>query len=482
MSDDQRFHDVPDEEVAAAAGQATLDAPAPLPMQPVQEGERIAALDVLRGFAIFGIFMVNIAFFALPLFSNTDSTSLSDGSDVNQLGWAIVKSLFEYKFVSLFSLMFGIGMVVQLTRAAQRNAPFYGMYIRRLIILMLLGLVHGIALWYGDILFIYSLVGFLMLALIQLSGRALLAIGTAALVLSIAMAVGFLSLNVATTAAPQSEVDASAVEETNQDDESTSESTPDSTIEEPEPPIGSFERFWEAWNNVDMAEGPAGWDEAETIAYSEGPYTAALIMRSISFLGMLVFAGVLGGFGIRVIGMFCLGAALMKLGFFRPNWRRVHRALAFVALPIGLVGEGLCLAIYFKSNFALAWSMVGAEALHAAASVVLCFGYAGLIITIVDLGIFRIITGALACVGRMALTNYLSQTIIATGLMYSWGFGLFGSFNRLQLLGIVVSIFIMQILLSILWLRVFRFGPFEWLWRSLTYWKLQPMRRMPNTT
>ncbi len=113
-------------------------------------------------------------------------------------------------------------------------------------------------------------------------------------------------------------------------------------------------------------------------------------------------------------------------------------------------------------------------------SLVVALGHVGLIMLIVQSGAIGWLTTRLAAVRRMALSNYLSDSIVCTTLFYGYGFGLFEHINRTGLAAIVLTIWIMQLLASPIWLKYFRYGPAEWLWRSLTYWRLQPMRQRPE--
>ncbi len=456
------------------------------PMEPVQAAERIHAIDVLRGFAIFGIFMVNIAFFAMPL-NAAMPMGLAEKATDERIVWAIVKIFFEYKFVSTFSMLFGIGLIIQMQRAAQRGRPFAGMYLRRLFVLMFLGLCHGLLLWYGDILFIYSFVGILLFLLRGLGPRLMLGLAAGAMGLAILLIAANMSLAVWMTKAadetpPQGEnqtaivdaLDPSAAETAdNGQDDSTEPASEADVDDEPE---RSFARFWSKLE-TGMQQGPAGWEEAETIAYKEGPMTATLVMRSFEFLGMLIFAGILGGFAPRVVAMFLIGAAMMKLGFFKPQNRRWHVRFCVWGLALGLPGEFAVIGIYHATGYGINWGMATAEVWHQIASLALCLGYVGAITLVVNAGLLKWLTYAMSCVGRTALSNYLLQTIVATYIMYWWGFGLFNEFTRPQQLLLVVGVYASQLVLSVLYLRVFRIGPFEWLWRSLTYWKAQPIIR-----
>ena len=154
------------------------------PMEPVREPERIHALDVLRGFAIFGIFMVNIAFFSMPLMEAIGQ-GVGEETAADRVAHSIVKAFFEFKFVSTFSLLFGMGLVIQMSRAAKCNRPFVGLYLRRTFLLMAMGAMHGLLLWYGDILFIYSFVAILVLLIRKSRPKVMLWLAAGALVLSV---------------------------------------------------------------------------------------------------------------------------------------------------------------------------------------------------------------------------------------------------------------------------------------------------------
>ena len=456
------------------------------PMEPVREPERIHALDVLRGFAIFGIFMVNIAFFSMPLAKLIDPSLLADATAADQIAHAIVRSLFEYKFVSLFSMLFGIGLIVQMQRAEKRNRPFVGLYLRRIFILMALGLAHAFFLWYGDILFIYSLVALVAMWCRRLAPRVMLALCAGALAMSVLAIAGFTVMGVVfgpreteatqvQTSEPIQSIESSDDDVENVVVEETMDQAPQA---EPDDPWARYQAVLEAnkWQPGDPA-----WIELDVMAYKEGPMMITLVQRAMTFLIMLVIVAITG-FGFRVMGMFLLGMALMKLNFFSAQRRRWHWAFCVLGLTIGLAGEFFLVWSYHHSNYQLGWTQGGAEVFHNISSFALCLGYVGAITLIVRSGLLKWLTYAFSCVGRTALTNYLLQTIVATYIMYWWGFGLFNNVSRPQQLAMVLGIYAAQLVLSVLYLRVFRIGPFEWLWRSLTYLKLQPILRRTSTT
>ncbi len=436
--------------------------------QPVQESERIATLDVLRGFAILGIFIPNIFFFAMPLTASIDSSTLPDEGLASTIAWAFMKIFAEFKFVSLFSLLFGVGMIVQMNRARARGAAFGRIYLRRLVLLAGLGLFHALFIWYGDILFAYAVIGFVVFSLRGLPARTLLFCGLGSLILSLILAAGCLGLG-AVASGMEMEQRAVQVEE---DHEDARAQDPSSAGAEDD----RWDRFIDALSSATGQPGDPNLAEAERVAYGEGPFVAALLIRSVTWLFIITFS-VLSGFTFRIFGMFLLGAALMKFGFFTEQFASTHRKLLLIALPLGLLLEFTAFGLAAATGFQNAMVVTGSEVLHQFASIFVCFGYLGAIAVIVRAGVLGWLQRGLAAVGRTALSNYLAQSVVVTGIMYWWGFGLFDHFSRAELLGLVAIVFCVQVSLSVLWLRFFRFGPVEWLWRSLTYLRPQPLLR-----
>ncbi|MDY7109354.1 MAG: hypothetical protein SYC29_12030, partial [Planctomycetota bacterium] len=291
-----------DAESVGSGGAAEVTATPPR-LGPVGEGERIVALDVLRGFAIYGILFMNIQFFAMPLGKAIDPTSLADATTTERAVWAFIKIFFESKFFSLFSLMFGVGLILQMQRAERAGRPFVGMYIRRLLVLMAIGLVHGVLLWYGDILFIYSFVGFLLFFLRKLGAKILLLLAVIAMLLSATCMGGVGAMG--------------KVFADYQPNQATVEATPadDTALELAEPGAeDSTPRWLEALAESRGNPQHPSYREAERIAYREGPMRATIAVRAASFAGMLFFT-IISGFGLHVVSVFFLGAALMKWNF-----------------------------------------------------------------------------------------------------------------------------------------------------------------------
>jgi uncharacterized protein len=377
--------------------------------------------------------------------------ALIDGHLGGIIGWGIVKAFFEYKFVSLFSLLFGIGLVVQMMRAEQKGRNFAPLFLRRLGVLALLGAIHGFGLWYGDILLIYAILGVPLFLLRKLTPQTLVALSGICVLILVILASGCGSIQVLTTnmESPWSEA---------------------ATTDNATAPAG-FEAMARA--NFDPANEV--WIEAEERAYSEGPWANAQAFRTVTFAFALLFTTF--SFGWRVLAMFLLGAALMKLGFFRTERRPWHKRLAMYGLGIGVPLEVVATAGIALRDFGYDWVVLGLSVLHELAAFVLCLGYVGAICLIVQSGALRWLMNVFVSVGRVALSAYLMETIISTAIMYWWGLGWFGSVGRAEQLGLTVAIYAAVAAGCMIWLRFFAIGPFEWLWRTLTYGRLQPMRR-----
>ena len=470
----------------------------PLVLRPVGESERIFALDVLRGFAIFGIFLVNIVFFGRPLMTFTGPIGGEDASTGEVVAWAISEVFFEFKFISLFSLLFGVGMAVQLARATATGRSFAALFARRLAILGVFGLVHALGFWYGDILFLYACSGFGLLVLARCRPRTLL-ITAAAMFLSVFVLTGTIGAiqialgdrsggepavalddpveaTVVGAGEVAEKVAAGTAEEGNDGrevEEVAAEDEPRSIAEGlREQPFGTVVEF--------VKESPQevfldGLSDLERVAFGDGPFLAAVAVRGFIWL-MIVVQSVFTLFW-RILATFLAGAAMMKLGFFGESGHRWQRRLLAVGVLVGLPLEIGAAVLAHGATFGQSWVWLAGEGLHFFGSLLLCLGYVGGVTILVRRGRRGWLARGLAAVGRMALSNYLLQTLVASFVMYWWGLGLFDTFSRPQMFLLVVVVFPLQIVGSVIWLRFFRAGPFEWLWRSLTYLRPQPLFR-----
>ena len=389
---------------------------------PVQPTSRIVALDVLRGFALFGVFVTNLGYSSLPWL---DATSPPD-----RAAFDVLQALFETKFVTLFSLLFGMGLVLQMQRAESRGADIGPVYRRRLAVLFGMGLVHGCLLFEGDILLVYSLVGALLFACRRWEPATLAKAALAPLAIGLVATTSWVFLEPA--------------------------------LESADGEIGALVGDWGDEE-----------DEARTRqANLEGPLSLTLTVRAENFLFLFVYFWVTS-FHWRVVALFFLGAAAMKAGWIGSEHRRVHGRFAVCALASGLALEALSLVSLGVSP---AHELVTALA-HEVGSLVLAAGLGCSVLWIVHGGLLLRLSHALACTGRMALTNYLGQSVLMNVLLFWYGLGLWGALPLWQFMLIAGALFAVQVALSTLWLRRFDIGPMEWLWRTATYGERQTWRR-----
>ena len=404
--------------------------PTPAPTRPT---ERIVAIDILRGFALLGILIMNIQSFVMPAAAYFNPTAYGDLSGANRWVWIVSHVFADQKFMTIFSLLFGAGIVLMSAKMDERGQRAWGVHYRRTFWLLLFGLAHAYLLWSGDILVAYALCGFWVYWLRRLRPGWQMALGV--LVVAIP-ALLWLGTGV------------------------TMQFIPPETVQE-------LQADWQpaaATIDAEVAAYRGGW-----LAQMDARVPASVEFQTVG----LLFWGLWRAGGLMLMGM-----ALYRWGVLSGGRsRRFYAGMAALGLAIGMpvVSGGVV------QNFAHNWTMefsrfgLGAQANYWG-SLFVSAGYIGLLMLFARSRALPWLQKALAAVGRTALTNYLLQTILATAIFYGHGLGLFGSVERVGQIGIVVAIWVFQLVVSPLWLRYYRYGPFEWLWRSLSYWRLQPMR------
>ncbi len=399
--------------------------------QPVAESERIEVIDILRGLAVFGILLVNIEFFSHAYVPNeTLRVSLYN---------LFLDTFFVDKFYTMFSFLFGLGFSVQLARADTKGASFVRLYSRRLGWLLLFGLIHACFLSPIDILMVYAVTGSVLLFVFRKARTKTLVIVAAALLLAYVVVSGILTVT-------------------------GFDPSPTPAVE-----LAADQAEYEHEVNV---LGAGTFSEIVTFLV-QGYFSD--IARNPLWLLALPFTAIIESENVLI--MFLLGLAAGKAGVFRqidtrlPFWRR----LAYWALPLGL----LMSLVFGGLNFAFArqwianpWAEALKDGLRTLSAPLVSLGYVAVIVLL-----SRRVTWlhVLAPVGRMALTNYLTQSLVLS--LFFFGYGL-GFFNQVSIPArdlLVVVLCAAQALISACWLSAFRFGPFEWAWRSLTYLKRQPL-------
>jgi uncharacterized protein len=428
-------------------------------LNPVNPTERIHAIDAVRGLALLGILLVNMATFSDAFGEMIKPKPPADLPAIDLVAFYVVKIFCEGKFYPLFSLLFGIGLTLQFQRARQSGRRFYAAGFRRLAFIGFLGVLHAALLWYGDILFFYGTAGVALLLLSHVRIRTQVIV--ASIVLALAVLLGMVFATFIDKPPPEPPVAAAATATTEPID--------------PRPCEGLMQQF----KTNPRAQDPSGpeWIDAERRAYREGPYDQLFKFRLMTWGMFLIFASL--GFWWHVLAMFLYGAALVRAGLFSPEKRRWHARFLTLGLVAGLplcaigalgprfVSEQQAMLLYMPTVF------IGGPLLSLA--------YVSAITLLVHSGRLKPLTRALAATGRMALTNYLTQTVVCTTIFYFYGLGLFAQVSHAQRIAIALSIWLAQIGLSLFWLSYFRYGPMEWLWRTATYLRPQPLLIRPAT-
>jgi len=399
--------------------------PPPAVFSPIDESQRQEPLDVVRGVAIFGIFLVNIIGFKSPMIATGSLGERWHDSPLNDLVLTGIEVLLMWKFVTLFALLFGIGMVLQREKASRAGRPFAPFFLRRMIFLLVLGVLHGIFLWAGDILATYAVCGAFVLIFAGLGWRTLVVWAGSLLALVLMVTFGLTYF---------------------------SELMPD-------------EPSW--WREMGQ-----WWYEA----YSGGTW-GQIVMARLAEWGMMWGIG-LFFFLPFTAAILLAGMAIGKLKILADwvAWERGLQRFAVLGILAGILLHYVYYARWGYANLGPAALAVGVAA-SIVGSVWMSMGYGIFIISWTRSGRGRWLATRLAAVGRLALTNYLLQSLIANILFMSWGFGLYGSVDAPVGVLIVVAVFLLQLFFSPLWLRYFQIGPVEWLWRLMTYGKRPPLLR-----
>lgn len=392
--------------------------------EPISFKDRVHEIDGIRGFALLGILMMNIMSFASPMMQysiegreNTLFTSTAADEGVIMF----INTFVTANFYTMFSFLFGLGFYIFLTRANEKGHHANRLFIRRIILLLLFGLMHGILLWYGDILWTYAVAGIFLLLFYKLSPKTNLITG-----IVILSAGTVFTLLIAGLGSMMGDIEAAS----------------------------SF-RLW--------------FDMQETIL--NGSYIDMIIMNSSIMTLMLFQAFVTVP---NVLAMFLIGLYAAQKGIFQNL--DAHRSLinrtAVIGLSVGLpvkILSGYGLTYGGMDPF---WSSIGILA-NTLGGPLMALSYIALFLIIARKT--KVFVKLLQPVGQMALTNYISQTVIMMIIFY--GFNLFNQVSPVWFIPIVISVFIFQVVISHIWMRLFRYGPLEWLWRSFTYLKLMPIKR-----
>jgi uncharacterized protein len=406
--------------------------------RPITSGERIEIIDVLRGLAVGGIFIGNMQWFSG--YGMAPEALAAQAPFADKLTHFLVHFLVEGKFYSIFSFLFGFGFALQIARASERSDHQASLFKRRLFWLLVIGLLHAYLLWAGDILSVYAVMGFLLILFRRKTNGALLKWAFALLVVPI---LTYILLYVLFTA-----------------------------FVPPEALVQFDAGKIDFWNQAVQKVQHSSYLQIITdfnLNYIVGRYAGLILEMRLP----------------KILAMFLLGFYAYRRGYFQnPSSHQpfIRRVLIY-GLGLGLV-----------ANIAFA-ALAGKEAVipptTAGIAGVVCYAFG---VPALALGIIALVAALwqkaasqkalafLAPVGRMALTNYLLQTVVGVVIFYGYGFGQFGKFGALSATLIALAVFLFQIFLSAWWLKYFQYGPLEWIWRQLTYRRRLDLRRETEPT
>ncbi len=426
---------------------------------PVAETERVHAMDVIRGVALLGILIVNMDFFGSCFSSLFGGGGVEEIPVADRLSWWAVQTLFEGKFISIFSFLFGAGIALQAMRSdrIRSTTATTVMLLRRLAFLALVGFLHGTLVWYGDILFAYATMGWVLIPLRFLQTRA---IGVLAFMLFLLAMGCAASLNA--PAAPPPADQASPVVERR--------------TEPPEIPDGPtslalLRSMGEAtrWNVLDER-----WAPFERAAYRHGPWSVATLFRALQWSQTVPLVYL--SWGAHLLGMFFLGTAVARAGLLRPAYAMLHRRVALVAVPLGILCSAVIPTLLVRGAGRGDPMVAGFASVHELGMTLLAIGYVGALTGLAHAGP-RWLVAFLGRAGRVAFTIYLSMSVLMTCLFYWWGFGFFDTIGETNRVAIAVVTWLCLASLAQIWLRSFTMGPLEWIWRSVTYLECPAIRR-----
>lgn len=401
-------------------------------LAPVAPRERQLSIDVLRGFALCGVLIGNMV-----LLSGTWAglRPASAPSTIDEVASWFEMIAVSSKAQTMLTLLFGFGFAAQLLRAEERGEPATAMFVRRLLALFAFGALHVTLLWWGDVTWTYAVAGFGMLAFVRVSDRARLVA---------ALALIFVPLLVVRV-------------------------------------------FPEAARAILEATVPAGGMKAGTERMRDALVHADHVSLTWEHLRYVVVwcSRLWGWYFFWSLGRFLLGHIAGRRRWFDddgaghlPVFRRLALGGAAVAAVTTTI-EVLVRLGELDLRGHGAWGRAAAALANEIGLLAMVSFYVGVVVLLLQRPLWRRVLGVIAPAGRMPLTVYVTQSLVATSLFYGFGFGLAGRFHDAALLGISVTIFAVEVVLCHLWLRRFRFGPLEWLWRWAVYLRRPPMRLAP---
>lgn len=402
--------------------------------------DRIFSLDAIRGVAVMGIFSVNIVAFAMIEGAYINPAAFGGYHGADLFVWVANMLIIDNKMRSLFSMLFGASMLLVIDRAVASGQSGAAIHYRRMLVLLLIGLAHYFLIWWGDILTLYALAGMIAFTARNRSVKALIAWVIVLMIGHLALFTSFIfHMHAADVAAHAPGASADAVQ---------------------------------YWNKGFGSYYPTAAQIAEDKAMMLTPLGP--LHDKISNWGRLIGSTMV--LLPETIALMLLGMAGYKSGFLTGQWaEKRYRLIAAILIPVGMAGAAAVVTADYTTHFDVITIMAGFMVVMTPFSTLQALGYAALIILLTRNHGW--LSQRIAATGRAAFSNYLGTSVIATFVFYGWGLGYYGSPSRAQAWLLVPAVWTLMLLWSKPWLERYRYGPMEWVWRSLSRGSLQPMRR-----
>jgi uncharacterized protein len=402
---------------------------------------RVATLDVIRGVAVMGILLMNIVAFAMPEAAYMNPAAFGSHGAVDYGVWAANFVLVDGKMRGLFSFLFGASMLLVIERAEAKGENPLRVHFARMFWLLLFGLAHLYLIWWGDILQHYALVGVIAYAFRKMPPYKLAIAGIVLLMLQTLLAGGLpydIYQSGIAAHAPHPAAD---------------------VVRRYQGYIESFGQPDRAFLAKDVAAHRSGYAAI---------FTGRLLVAATIPVQTLMFVGA------ETLGYMLLGMACFKTGMLGGAWPRArYRRWMTVGFGLGIPIYMMLSVLQWRGGFDAFWVTLCAITLSTPFRPLMIIGWACLIVLLARPG--GALTARFGAAGRMAFSNYLGTSLICSTLFYGYGGGLYGQLSRAELYLVVAAIWVLILLWSKPWLDHFRYGPFEWVWRSLARGKLQAM-------
>lgn len=403
---------------------------------------RLQSLDTVRGVAVMGILLLNIVAFSMPMAAYFNPRAYGGAEGIDLAVYLTNFVLFDGKMRGLFSFLFGASILMVIQRAEAKGESPARVHYMRMIWLLAFGLAHMWLVWFGDILGHYALIGMLAYFLRNVRPSRLIVIGIL-FVLIQTMIFSFLPVMI-------------------------------HTLQNVPPDAEGAKKAAEGLAEFNRGFGiPTDAQLAKQLAIYRGDYAGIFADRFRENASGPLMTTIF--FGFETLGYMLFGMAALKTGLLRGEWTRArYRKWLLISFGIGIPAYAAIAAYLINSDFGLFAMVLGGMTLTAPLRPFMIVGWACLIILLARPG--GTLTTRIAATGRMAFTNYLTTSLICTTLFYGYGFGWFGYLGRAELYLVVFAVWALMLLWSKPWLDRFRYGPLEWLWRSLSRMKFQPIR------